>query len=324
MIAKLQDSIDARWDDVRIFLAARRHGTLGVAAVRVGLDVSTMSRRLTGLEASLGVRLFDRTRTGLLPTRAAERMTPAAEAMEAAHGRLTRDVSDLEALAEGTVRLSAAPGLADLFVAPTLVKLRAQHPKIRIELDASVRAIDLTRHEADLALRSMAPRGEELVVTKLGSARWVPVGAPALVKKLGRLESWSDAPWINWDRDLASFAPARWVARHASKAELVLRTSHFTSQLIAAETGLGLVLVPTPYLTAKRLVQARFSEGLRASVDEWPSDDLWLVGHRALRDVPRVAAVWKFFADEMRRTLPKEARLDPAGAPSKRRASRRS
>ncbi|AKU98883.1 Transcriptional regulator, LysR family [Labilithrix luteola] len=300
MAANSQDQ-SSRWDDVRIFLAAHRMKSLGAAAARLGLDTSTVSRRLTAFEESLGTRLFERTREGIVPTHAAESLVPAAEAMEAAHARLTRDASSVEAEAEGTVRISTAPGIADTFVAPSLVRLRKHHPKITVELDASTTARDLTRHEADIALRSLEPQGSELVITKVATAPWLGAAHPALVKELGKLESWADAPWITWDRDLAGFPPARWVATHAAKAPVALRTSHFSSQLAAARTGLGIVLVPKPYLAPHELVPIRYDAALTPSADAWPSDDLWLVGHRALRDVPRIAVVWEFLANEMRR-----------------------
>ncbi|WP_437537972.1 LysR family transcriptional regulator [Sorangium sp. So ce726] len=300
MPAKPQDLGDTRWDDVRVFLAVHRHGSLGQAGARLGLDTSTVSRRLTALEASLGARLFDRTRDGLVPTRVAELVLPAAEAMEAAHRRLARDASGAEADAEGVVRLSVAPGFADSFVVRRLPRLRARHPKIRVELDASVRVLDLTRHEADLALRSIRPEGADLVVTKLASARWIAAASEQLVEDAGPVEAWDAVPWIAWDRDLTSFPAARWLARHAPGAEIALRTSFFVSQLTAAEIGLGAVLVPEPYLEVHALAPLRFASALEASAAEWPTDDLWLVGHRALRDVPRVAAVWSFLIDELR------------------------
>ncbi|WP_437563469.1 LysR family transcriptional regulator [Sorangium sp. So ce542] len=300
MAAKSQDLGDARWDDIRIFLALHRHGSLGQAGVRLGLDTSTVSRRLTALEATLGARLFDRTREGLVPTRVAELVLPAAEAMEAAHRRLARDASGAEADAEGVVRLSVAPGFADSFVVPTLARLRARHPGIRIELDASVRVLDLTRREADLALRSVRPEGADLVATKLASGRWVAAASAELARDAGRVEAWDALPWITWDRDLASFPPALWLARHAPGAEIVLRTSFFRSQITAAELGLGAVLVPEPYLRVHALAPLGFAGALEASAAEWPIDHLWLVGHRALREVPRVSAVWSFLVEELR------------------------
>ena len=294
------DLQDERWDDIRIFLAAYRHKSLGGAASRLGLDTSTVSRRITGLEEALEVRLFERTREGLLRTRTAERILPAAEAMEAARHRLARDVSDVESVAEGTVRLSVAPGMADTVVAPLLTRLRQQHPRITIELDASVAPRDLTRQEADLALRSVQAKGADLVATKLGSGPWIPVASRLLVKQLKRVKSWNDCPWITWDRDLASFSPARWVAQHASKADVVLRTSQFTAQLIAAESSLGIMLLPVFYTALRDLEPVHHDAALEPSIHALPSDDLWLVGHRVLRDVPRVAAVWSFLADEVR------------------------
>ncbi len=297
MSAKPQDP---RWDDIRVFLAAMRHHTLGAAAPRLGLDVSTMSRRLTAFEAALDARLFDRSRQGLVPTDAARRMLPAAEAMEAAHARLTRDATARERAVEGVVRLAVAPGMADAFIAPVLPALRARHPGLRIELDASTRAVDLTRHEADLALRSVRPQGAGLIVTRLMTAPWVAMTGRDLARSLGRLHAWTDAPWIAWDRDLASFGPARWLTRHVPHADIALRTSHFASQLVAAAGGLGLVLVPPLYARVHPLVPVRVGEALVPSTADWPTDDLWLVSQRSLRAVPRVAAVWEFFAELLR------------------------
>ncbi|MBL0216937.1 MAG: LysR family transcriptional regulator [Myxococcales bacterium] len=299
-MANLQSS-DTRWDDIRIFLAIHRHHTLAAAAGKLAIDTSTVSRRLAALEADLGHPLFERTRTGLQPTAAAGRVLAAAEAMEAAHARMTREASEVETTAEGIVRISTAPGLSSVFVAPMLVRLRKLYPRISIELDAAVAARDLTRHEADLAIRSVRSQGAELVTTKLVTASWVAAAAKPVAAKLGTLTAWSAAPWITWDRDLASFPATRWVAAHVEPRSIALRTSDFPAQLNAAASGLGVVLAPVPYLERANLVPVRFAPGLAKAAEAWPADDLWLVGHRALREVPRVAAVWSFLVDELRR-----------------------
>jgi len=295
---------DARWDDVRIFLEVHRRRTLAAAAARLGMDTSTVSRRLAALERDLGMRLFDRTRGGLAPARAAERVLAAAEAMEAAHARLTRDALDVETAPKGVVRLSTAPGISSVFIAPALIRLRKRYPRLSIELDAAVQPRDLTRHEADLAVRSVRSQGADLVTTRLVTARWIAAAAPRLVRKLDPLAGWDDASWITWDRDLTSFAPARWVATHVRAPSIALRTSDFPAQLAAAASGLGALLVPVPYAIKVGLAPVRYAPALASSVESWPSDDLWLVGHRALRDVPRVAAVWTFLAEEFRAEPP--------------------
>lgn len=289
-----------RWDDVRIFLEIHRRGTLAAAATRLGLDTSTVSRRLAALEHALGMRLFDRTRGGLTPARAAERVLAAAEAMEAAHARLTRDALDVETAAEGVVRISTAPGISSVFIAPALVRLRKRYPRLAIELDAAVQPRDLTRHEADLAVRSVRSQGADLVTTRLVTARWIAAASPKLARKLDGITDWNAAPWIAWDRDLASMGAARWVAAHVHAAAIALRTSDFGSQLSATAAGLGVALVPVPYAVRLGLEPVRFAPALATTAASWPSDDLWLVGHRALRDLPRIAAVWTFLAEEFR------------------------
>lgn len=176
----------------------------------------------------------------------------------------------------------------------------ARHPRISLELDTSIRPVDLTRHEADLALRSLAPRGADLIVTKLMHSAWVVAASPAFARELGKVAAWRDAPWIDWDYDLASMPAAVWLARYAKGAHIALRTNHMGAQLKAAEAGLGLLLVPEPYLKTHALVPVRHAAALDASVARLPEDDLWLVGHRATRETPRIAAVWSFLADEFR------------------------
>jgi len=296
MVAVMQADSGLRWDDVRLFLALHRERSLAGAGARVGLDPSTLSRRLAALEDSLATRLFDRTREGLVATAAADLLLPAAEEMESAHTRFTRDASGFEREAEGLVRLSVPPGLADAFVGPSLARLRRQHPRIRIELDASVRVLDLTRREADLAIRMVRPEGADLVTLKVSTSVWTPMTSQAAAPK--PVTRWEDVPWIAWGDDLAAIPPARWLVKHVPNAVPVLRTSHIATQVAAVEAGLGVALLPLSYLAVSAMTPLRYAKNLAASVRELPPNETWLVGHRALRSVPRVAAVWDFLVRE--------------------------
>jgi DNA-binding transcriptional LysR family regulator len=289
-----------RWDDVPLFLALFRERNLLGAGRRLGLDASTASRRLASLEAATGARLFDRTRQGLAPTAAAEQMLPAAEDMERAATKLANAAQAHEAGVEGVVRIAVIPGVADFHLAPRLHELLARHPKLRVELDVRVQVSDLTRREADLALRSIRPQSGELVMKKLLTVRWLATASVERVKEMGTLRSWDDAPWITWDDDLAHIPSARWVATHASGAPPVLRTSSIGSQIAAVKSGLGVALLDeyTPRVH-EGLAPVRYARALAPSAAKWPVDDLWLVGHAALRDTPRVAAVWKFLEETL-------------------------
>ncbi len=285
------------WDQIRVFLAVARAGQLSGAATRLGMDVSTVSRRLDRLETDLGAHLFDRTKEGTVPTAAAESMLPAAEEMESALARFATSADAIETVAEGVVRLTAPPGVADAFIAPLLARFHERYPRVVVELDASIGYADLTRREADIGLRAVRPRSGDLIAVRVTETRSIPMTSPAYAAELGRLRAWSDARWIGWGPELAHLAVARWMDKHTGAP--VMRTSHFTSQLSAAIAGLGVVVVSEPFVHVRPLVPVQFSRSLRASYDELPVEELWLVGHRVLRTVPRVAALWEFLAEHL-------------------------
>lgn len=309
---------EVRWDDVRVFLALFRERNLSDAAARLGLDPSTLSRRLVGLEEALGARLFDRTREGLVPTTAAEQVLPSAEEVERGMLGFAQAADALEVAVEGVVRVTAPPGFADGFVAPALGRLLAKHPRLRIELDASTQVADLTRREADLALRTVRPRSGDLVMVRLTTARWEAMSSAAYATELGTLSSWAEARWIGWGTELAHIGPAQWLGRHAPGVEPVLRTSSFAAQLAAAESGLGIMLVPEAFAVIRKLVPVAYAPPLAASAEQWPQDELWLVGHRALREVPRIAAVWQFLSGEFA-ALSSTSAAPASPAPDRRR-----
>lgn len=286
------------WEQVRLFLAVMRERSLARAGTRLALDISTVSRRLDRLETELGAPLFDRTREGTTPTVLAEQMLPHAEEMELAAVRFAAAGAKTETAVEGVVRLTVPPGIADAFVAPALARLHERHPKLVVELDASVGYADLTRREADLAIRGVRPSSGELVAVKLVTARAVPLASAAYARELGRLKRLEDARWIVWDRDLAHLPDAVWLRKHAPSVIPVFRTSHFASQLAAARAGLGAVITAQPFAQAG-LVEVAHARSLDEAWSELPSSSLWLVGHRALRHVPRVAAVWTFVMEEL-------------------------
>lgn len=284
------------WESVRLFLAIARERSLLRASEHLGVDVSTISRRLDRLEADLGGRLFDRTREGTTPTVLAEQMLPFAEEMELSAARFAAAGAQVETKVEGVVRLTVLPGIADTFVAPALARLHERHPNIVIELDASIGYADLTRREADLAIRVARPSSGELVARKLVTVRAVPLTSETYAHELGRLKRFEDARWIVWNRDLAHLRDAAWLQKFAPDIVPVLRTSHFATQLAAARAGLGVVVAAQPF-AMNGLVEVKPARALEAAWSELPADSLWLVGHRALRHVPRVAAVWDFIVE---------------------------
>ena len=230
---------ELRWDELAIVLALARAGSLSGAAERLGVNISTVARRLDGLEAKLHVHLFDRTPTGVVATEMAEALIPAAETMERAAADAMRVLAGRETEPEGVVRIAAPPGLANWIVAPGLVKLRARHPKLRIELLASVGYVDLTRREADLAIRAVRPQAGDLVSVRLIEVAPVVAGAASLVRRVGRLKDLDAVDWVTWGPDLAHLPDAEWIAKHVARERIVLQTSSMATYTVRPVPAVG-------------------------------------------------------------------------------------
>lgn len=295
------------WDQLRLFLALMRGRTLAEAGKRMALDASSVSRRLSRLEEELGITLFDRTRDGLLPTEAAESLLAHAEEVEQGVARFSAATDRIETRVEGMVRITAPPGVADSFVAPLLPELSALHPALLIELDASIAFADLTRREADLALRTIRPQSGDLLVTQVVSTREIPMAAPAYAASVGRLRNLADVRWMGWGAELAHLPSMRWLKTHAPSVVPVLRTNSASTMLAAANAGLGVAILPEPYLLTGLTPIAR-TRDLAPAWESLPVSELWLVAHRAQRRVPRIAAVWDFLLERLGSYQPPAAR----------------
>lgn len=293
-----------RWDDVRVLLAVVRHATLSAAAAELGVNASTIGRRVDALEQALGARLFDRSPDGAKPTEALERLLPAATEFEHAAADLVRAVEGFEREPEGLVRLTAPPGVAQFLVAPALPKLLRAFPKLRVQIDATIGYADLTRREADIALRIVRPSAGDLVSVRLGVATPEVLAAPryaTTLTKNGPLEDPARARWVDWGPDLHHIPPSVWVRGRVPAEQIVLQTSNMAVQVEAVRAGLGVMLGSKDMAGAAGLRAVELHPKLRAEFDAAPPSALWLVGHRALRRVPRVAAVWDFLVGQGQR-----------------------
>jgi DNA-binding transcriptional LysR family regulator len=292
MQRKPRSAAPLHWDDVRLFLALARARTLGGAARSLGVDSSTVCRRLAALEETMAVNLFDRGRDGITATKAAEDLLGVAEEIEEVIHRFANAADGLEREVAGAVRITCPSDVAQVVVAPLLRGLLGEHPKLRIVIDSGEALLDLTRREADLALRTIRPTHGDLIVTKLATAPWVLAATAEHVRQLGKLKAWTDARWIGWGERMAMVGASRWLAAHAPAVEPVVCSDSLAVQIAALTEGVGVALVPAPSLAHFGLEPVKLAPALREAATHWPADDLFLVTHRALREVPRVKVVW--------------------------------
>jgi DNA-binding transcriptional LysR family regulator len=284
--------MDLDWEDLRIFLAVHRAGTLTAAAARLRVNQSTVSRRLAALESAIGTRLFERAPGGLRPTSAAEGIVPAAERLEAEALAIGRALSGAESRVEGVVRVTATEGLGIHLVAPALAELHRAHPGLQVELLLDSRSLSLSRREADLALRLARPRQAGLVARKLGEVHSALYASARYLEERGRpalRDGLAGHAVLAYDESLGALPESRWMAQRARRSACALRTNSVLALLRAAEAGVGLGLLPCYLAEPAGLVRV-----LPRSTDV--RRELWLALHADLQRAPRIRVVVELLA----------------------------
>lgn len=289
------------WDDLRLVLAIARQGDLRKAAAAVGVNHSTMFRRLNALEQSLGSKLFERLASGYRATESGRRLIEAAERMETEALALDRDLSGRDTRLTGTVRVTASETLAFGILSGEIAHFRAQHPGIEIELMVDNRVLDLSRREADVAFRARRPAEGDLFGRKIADIAWRFYAAPDYLAAHGKPRTLRDLDKhqiIRWGEATQPTKAAAWLAKNMTEGQVSgYRTGSLVNQLLAAKAGMGLALLPTylggsePALTAVLPVLT----DLRT--------ELWLVTHRSLKDTARVRAFMEIVGDGVKKRL---------------------
>lgn len=285
------------WDDLRHLLAVARAGTLAAAARRLGVDQTTVARRLAALEKALGVRLFERSDGVLRPTQAGERALARAAAAEQEIQGLAQGVTGADRALAGLVRLTAVPILVNRLLIPALPALARRHPQIRLELIAESRNLSLTRREADLALRLARPEsGAGVLARRIGHLDYAVYGAVNGPRRKARDRAAHRLPWITYEEGQGHLPQARWIATAAKEEGLApLAVSDAEALVHAIQAGLGKSLLPC--------FAGDASAGLLRLGAPVLSRELWLLAHREQRHHGRIAAAIGWIEETAARLL---------------------
>jgi DNA-binding transcriptional LysR family regulator len=273
------------WDDIRYFLELARQGKLTGAARALGVEHSTVARRVGALEAQLGVRLFDRLPKSWVLTGEGEGLLEYARRIEEQALAFSRASAGYGAL-RGTVRVSAPPVFASSFLALRLARARERWPGITIELIGESRQVNLYRREADLAVRLSRPEEPGLAGRPLAQLGYALYGVPA----------WAQRPAAEWefvgyDELLRETPQQRWLEQVAAGRPFSMRTNDLAAMHVACRAGLGLAALPH-FLARDDAALVRYDE-FKCPV----SRQVWLVIHPDVRKSPRVRAVAEVLAE---------------------------
>ncbi|MCA1398501.1 LysR family transcriptional regulator [Bradyrhizobium sp. BRP56] len=274
------------WEDVRLFAALARHGSLSGAARALSVNHATVARRVKSLETTIGERLVERRPDGYVLTRRGARMLDAANDMEAAAARLGH--RGTSGAPTGLVRINAPPSLSQNFLVHRLARLSRQQPGLDIDLATDFRTVSLERREADIALRFGRPEDGDVIARRLVSMGF---GFYATADCRRRIDAGDEPVFVGFDEANAHLPEALWLFRKFPHARMSFRTSNQAAQAAAAQAGAGIALLPHFIGRAKRkLCACKLAHAP-------PPRELWLITRRRDRNDPLVGTVARHLAD---------------------------
>jgi DNA-binding transcriptional LysR family regulator len=281
------------WDELRTFREVMRDGSLSGAARRLGVAQPTVGRHIDALERALGVALFARSPRGLAPTDAATHLMPHVEAMASASAALERAAAGEISANSGVVRITASEIVGCEVLPPMIASFRAKNPGVAIELAITNRNEDLSRRDADIAVRMVRPAQHALVARRIGETR---VGLFAHREYLARfgtptsLEELAGHRLIGYDRDDSAFRAAGAFGQRLTREDFGFRCDSDPARLAAVRAGVGIG-------GAQENVARRSPELVRLLREEVAIPlDVWLVMHEDLKSTPRVRALFEHLA----------------------------
>ena len=276
------------WDDIRVFLAIARTGTLGAAGRSIAQSQPTMGRRLRALEASLGHALFQRTADGFVLTDEGSALLLHADSMEREAMAISRELDGSAARLEGLLRVSASDWFGMHVLAPLCAAFTNRHPGVTIELITDARLYSLARREADLVAR-IVPFDEPDVVQR--HLMHVPYAVYVAREKA----TTGDAPThlVTMDTGFSDMPDATWLREAFPQARVAFRSNNRHVQAIACAAGVGAAVLPRPLGDSH--------PGLKplAGASSPPGRDVWLGYHRDLRRLPRLRALLDWLLEQL-------------------------
>ena len=289
------------WNDLRHFLAVAREGSTLAAATALRVNQSTVHRRLVALEQRLGCALVERHPAGYRLTEHGKQLQPFAEEVENAVSALQRHVSSFDTGMNGTVRLTCTTGVGHLLMKSEMLEVfQERHPGLKVELLMTEGLFDLSKGEADIAIRGGDPKDEALVGRKIADEPWGIYASRSYVQRRGSPKGPEDMDGhsvVEFIGEIADHKAAHWLRSKAPRATVTAQSNNVPSILLAVKSGAGLAPLPTPL--------ADRDDELLCVLGPIPelSYPMYLLAHRDVRKIPRISALFDFCVRELRPVL---------------------
>lgn len=236
------------WDDLRFVLAVARTGSALRAAKTLGVNQTTVTRRITNIERVIGADLFESRQSGQLLTPLGQIVAAGAERVESEVVALQSAIDARQRLLSGSVRFTSSEVYANWVIAPFLRNFRKQYPGVTVELITDDRRLDIARGEADVALRAGSrPEGAGVVAKRLPDAAWTAYCSRSYAEERGipdSPEAFSGHYIAQVEGTMARVSAFGWLSRVAQHATVNTRSNSLTNLLSAVKAGLGISMFP--------------------------------------------------------------------------------
>jgi len=272
------------WDELRFVLAVADHGSLAAAARKLGVNHTTVLRRIQAFEATHRLRLFDRLPTGYALTTEGAELIVAARAIDDTVATLERRIAGQDLKLEGTIRVTTTDSLMSTIVPPHLASFRARHPRITIEMAMTNAHLNLTKRDADVAIRPTRKPPEALVGVRVANFGFAIYGAAAYLDS-SPATNLRDHVWLAGDDMLANAPTTHWMREHVPEATIAFRADSYIALFHAAQVGLGLAALPCCLADRSPVLRRVYGP------DPELMTGLWLLTHRDLRAAARIRAL---------------------------------
>lgn len=288
------------WGDFQVFVAVCETGAISRAAQRLGVNHSTVLRRVQALERAMGVALFDRGNTYVLTPAGRDLLSGLAGATTRIEGARTQ-VQGRDDEVRGDVRLTTTDTLAHGMLMPLLREFCALHPQVSVRIAVNNNFLSLTRREADVAIRGSNRPPENLVGRHVGDIRTAAYASRSFLRSMARRPKLAEFDWIAPDAALAHLEQAKWLAANVPRERVVMSVDSLVGMLLAVRHGVGAAMLLCPLGDAHDdLLQL---EPAPPALDT----QIWILTHPDLRQVARIRA----FAQFMFERLSNDPRLAP-------------
>ena len=285
------------WDEFRLVKAIAQARSLVGAAQALGLNHSTVFRRLATIETAVGARLFERSRAGYQATAAGEEMVDLAGRMGESILEFERRVAGRDVKPTGDLKVTTVDSFAVHLLPAILGRFLKINPAMQVEIALSQQYLNLSRRDADVAVRATSRPGDTLVGRRICPIRWGMFATSALVQEWGK-DLIERAPFVNFSDAYAPINTRKWIETHISARRQAYKVNSVLGLASAASGGAGAAILPC-------FVGDRTPGLVRVGDPILELDvDLWILTHADLRYSARVRAFMDFVGNELAKLRP--------------------